>query len=59
MNAKVSPKSAMSVVGLWSDANAVVEESKAFYGDNWWGAAPENNVIDNNDNKNIEINEEE
>ena len=33
---QVSPKSALSVVGLWSDPNAVAEESKAFYGKNWW-----------------------
>lgn len=46
MNAKVSPKSAMSVVGLWSDANAVCEESKEFYGENWWkGDNASNNSI--------------
>lgn len=33
---EVSPKSAMSVVGLWSDANAVCEESQKFYGEDWW-----------------------
>ncbi|MCI9585257.1 MAG: phage portal protein [Bacilli bacterium] len=38
MNAKVSPKSAFSAVGLFSDANAVVEESKDFFGDSWWNA---------------------
>ena len=35
-SAEVSPKSAMSVVGLFSDANAVVEESKDFFGEDWW-----------------------
>lgn len=33
---QVAPKSALSVVGLWSDPNAVAEESKAFYGEDWW-----------------------
>lgn len=33
---QVSPKSALSVVGLWSDPNAVAEESKEFYGEDWW-----------------------
>lgn len=41
MNAKVAPKSAFSSVGLFSDANAVVEESQEFYGDNWWNASEE------------------
>lgn len=48
MNAKVSPKSAMSVVGLWSDANAVCEESKDFYGENWWKETNVNNKENNN-----------
>ena len=51
MNAKVSPKSAMSVVGLWSDANAVCEESKNFFGENWWKEEKQENNI-NNDNMN-------
>ncbi len=33
---QVSPKSALSVVGLWSDPNAVAEESQKFYGEDWW-----------------------
>lgn len=52
MSAKVSPKSAMSVVGLWSDANAVCEESKSFYGENWW---KDNNT--NNSNNEVKPNE--
>ena len=51
MNAKVSPKSAMSVVGLWSDANAVCEESKNFFGENWWKEEKQENNI-NNENMN-------
>ena len=57
MNAKVSPKSAMSVVGLWSDANAVCEESKAFYGENWWKEEKQtNNLL--KENNEIKQNEE-
>ena len=48
MNAKVSPKSAMSVVGLWSDANAVCEESKNFFGENWWKENNQENITTNN-----------
>lgn len=33
---QVSPKSALSVVGLWSDPNAVAEESQKFFGEDWW-----------------------
>lgn len=63
---QVSPKSAMSVVGLWSDPNAVVEESKAFFGEDWWktpdkqeqkGTLKESTKFDNHgqqDNENIE-----
>lgn len=57
MNAKVSPKSAMSVVGLWSDANAVCEESKNFYGENWWKEKEEtttpkdNNMVNPSENE--------
>ena len=36
MSSQVSPKSAFSAVGLFSDPNAVVEESKEFFGDNFW-----------------------
>lgn len=35
-SAQVSPKSAFSSVGLFSDPNAVVEESQEFFGDNFW-----------------------
>lgn len=42
-SAQVSPKSAMSVVGLWSDPNAVVEESKEFFGEDWWKVTDKKN----------------
>ena len=39
---QVSPKSALSVVGLWSDPNAVAEESQKFFGEDWWKTPTKN-----------------
>ena len=36
MSAQVAPQVAFQTVGLFSDPNSVVEQSKAFYGDSFW-----------------------
>ena len=46
MNAQVSPKSAFSSIGLFSDPNAVVEESQNFFGDDFWKGKNEQKVND-------------
>lgn len=62
--AQVSPKSAYSVVGLFSDPNAVVEESEKFFGDGFWAedkkeeepklTDEEQQLFDDEENKNNE-----
>lgn len=49
MNAQVAPQVAFQTVGLFSDSNAVVEQSKAFYGDTFWDNNPDKDVIINTD----------
>ena len=56
-SAQISPQTALSVVGLFSDPTAVCDESKKFYGDSWWQGGKElindKQVFDKN-NKNNE-----
>ena len=35
-SSQISPQTALSVVGLFSDPTAVCDESKKFYGEDWW-----------------------
>lgn len=35
-SAQVAPKAALSAIGLFSDANAIAEESEKFFGEDWW-----------------------
>lgn len=45
-SAQISPKASLSAIGLFSDANAIAEESQEFYGESWWKEAEKETNIE-------------